>query len=50
MTNLELSQFLGLPINSVTPRVNELVKAGVVVRVDIKFQMTGRTAIVWGIK
>lgn len=27
-TNLEISQFMGIPINSITPRTNELFKLG----------------------
>ena len=27
-TNLELSRYLGIPINSITPRTNELFKKG----------------------
>ena len=51
MCNRELSVFLCWPINSVTPRVNELVKAGFVVPVGRKVDVvTGREVIVWGVR
>ena len=46
-TNLEISNFLGLPINSVTPRTNELVKKGLVVYSRRKLNPTGRPALAW---
>ena len=50
-TNLELSRMLGLPINQITPRTNELVKMGLVVE-DRKrsCDVSGRKAIAWRIK
>jgi predicted transcriptional regulator len=49
-TNKELSVHLGWDINRVTPRVNELVKMGIIAeRERRQCHHTGRTAIVWGI-
>lgn len=51
MSNRELSVFLRWPINSVTPRVNELLKKGCVVPVDRKVDVvTGREVMVWGVR
>ena len=51
MTNLELSKFLGLPINSITGRVNELVNQhNILEEKGLKLQDTGRKAIKWGLK
>ncbi len=50
LTNKELSEFLGWDINRVTPRVNELVKKGLVCEVEKRTCMfTKHTAIAWGI-
>jgi len=50
MTNRELSSALGWPINTVTPRVNELVKLGILQSNGTKFDVqTQRRALVWGI-
>lgn len=47
-TNLELSNFLKLPINSVTPRVFELRKKGIVVESSRRTcTVSGRMAICW---
>ena len=46
-TNLEISNFLGIPINSITPRTNELVKRGLVVYSRKKLNPTGRMALAW---
>lgn len=47
-TNLELSKFLNLPINSITPRVNELVKKGIIkYSYTRKCKVSGRSARVW---
>ena len=48
INNLELSKYLGWPINSVTPRVNELVEMGKVEEAfrDI-YPATGRRTIYW---
>jgi DNA-binding MarR family transcriptional regulator len=46
-TNLQVSRFLGLPINSVTPRVQELRKLGEIQEGEIVIQETGRSAIRW---
>ncbi len=48
-TNLELSRRLGLPINSITPRVNELREMGLVSMDGTTVEVTGRKAIVWSI-
>jgi len=47
-TNLELSKFLGIPINQITPRTNELVKQGYVKEYEKrKCSVSGRNAISW---
>lgn len=47
-TNLEISSFLGWPINQITPRVNELVKKGLVEeRWKRPCHISGRLAIAW---
>ncbi len=49
-TNLELSISLGLPINQVTPRTNELVKSGAVLnKGKRRCGVSGRTVIAWGV-
>jgi DNA-binding MarR family transcriptional regulator len=50
MTNAQMSEFLGWPINTVTPRVGELVKMGVIEAKGVIRGTTGRSAIVWGVK
>lgn len=51
MTNTELSRIIGLPINMITPRTNELVKLGFVKEHSRRpCKITGRRAIVWGTK
>lgn len=48
MTNSELAAYLNWPINTVTPRTNELVKAGKVVEsCKRKCAATNRTVIAW---
>ncbi len=48
MTNSELSEFLGIRINAITPRTNELVKMGLVHEHDRRpCRVTGSKAIVW---
>lgn len=50
MSNRELSKFLRMPINQITPRTNELVNRGVVARHSIKYdKQTERNVIVWGL-
>lgn len=49
MTNLELSEHLNMPINCITPRVNELRKKGLIREKGYKIQKTNRKAILWGI-
>ena len=48
LTNLEMAKRLGIEINTVTPRTNELVKLGLVTE-DCKrvCRISGRTAIAW---
>lgn len=49
-TNLEISIKVFLPINQVTPRTNELVKAGLLEKKRTRpCEISGRIAIVWGI-
>lgn len=49
MTNSEIGEKLGWPINTVTPRTNELVKKKLVREFDRRHcTVTGRQAIVWG--
>lgn len=47
--NYEIAQYLYAPINSITPRTNELVKIGLVQEVDKKVSPTGKKAIYWGV-
>lgn len=47
-TNSELSDFLGWPINTITPRVFELRKLGRLVEMEKRIcSKTGRKAIAW---
>lgn len=47
-SNAELAEFLQWPINTVTPRTNELVKRGLVVEGKRRAcKVTGRTVIAW---
>jgi len=47
-TNLELSQFLGIPINSITPRTNELFKLGRIWNDGKRTcKVSGRMAYTW---
>jgi len=50
MTNLQVSRKLLLPINSITPRTNELVKMGLIEekRRDL-CPISKRKAIFWGV-
>ena len=50
-TNLEISKAMGIPINSVTPRTNELVKLGRIVK-DCKrnCSISGRLSISWKVQ
>jgi len=51
LTNCEIAECLNWPINCVTPRVNELVKAGIVEEKGRKRDAgSGRAAIIWGIR
>ena len=48
LSNMDVSNMLGWPINRVTPRVNELIKKGKLVKVATKVQLqTGRTVQVY---
>lgn len=50
-TNLELSKSLGIPINQITPRTNELVKLGFVAEVEKRqCSVSGKKAISWRVK
>ncbi|MFM7795308.1 MAG: hypothetical protein ACKO7N_00930 [Candidatus Nitrosotenuis sp.] len=50
-TNLEISTFLNIPINQVTPRTNELVKLGLVVECEKRIcSVSHRLAISWRVK
>lgn len=47
-TNTELAEYLNFPINTVTPRVGELRKLGLVRQAGIRTcKITGRTVISW---
>ena len=50
-TNLEISKLMSIPINSVTPRTNELVKMGLLIE-DCKREcsISGRKAISWKVR
>ena len=48
-TNLELSKSLGIPINQITPRTNELVKLGFVAE-KRQCSVSGKKAISWRVK
>lgn len=50
-TDRQMAIFLNLPINSITPRRNELVKKGLVEEKGKRFDLvTNRTVILWGVK
>ena len=50
-TNLELSRLLGIPINQITPRTNELVKLGFITEVEKReCSISGKKAISWRVK
>ena len=50
-TNLEVSRLLGIPINQITPRTNELVKLGLITEVEKRTcGVSGRKAISWRVK
>ena len=47
-TNLEISKMMGIPINCVTPRTNELYKMGKIVKDGKRTcNVSGKTAISW---
>lgn len=47
-TNSEISKFMGIPINAITPRTNELVKAGKVIQgLKRTCKVTGKTVLTW---
>ena len=50
LTNKEIASICKLPINCVTPRTGELVKASLVECKGKKVQSNGRRAMVWGVK
>lgn len=50
MTNLELAYCLHRPINTITPRTNELAKLGVLRDAGVRAcRMSGRSAHIWAI-
>ncbi len=50
-TNAELAEFLQWPINTVTPRTNELVKRRLLIEAKRRAcKVTGRTVIAWTAK
>lgn len=49
-TNQEIAEWLNLPINTITPRTNELVKKRIVVEHSRKIGSSGRWAIRWVIR
>ena len=50
-TNLEVSKMIGVPINCVTPRTNELVKLGLVIEDEKRnCNVSGRKSISWRTK
>lgn len=48
--NLEISDELGLPINSITPRTRELVELGIVEQSMVRRGPNGRQSIYWRVK
>lgn len=47
-TNSEISRFMGIPINAITPRTNELVKAGkVIAGLKRNCNVTGKKVLTW---
>jgi transcription initiation factor IIE alpha subunit len=48
--NLDIADYLELPINSITPRMNELVRDGHVIEVGKRLSRTGRKSIFWTVK
>jgi hypothetical protein len=49
--NYEISVILGLPINSITPRVKELRELGMVVCMGTKLdKVSKRNVMIWGVK
>ena len=48
-SNLEISNFLGLPINVITPRTHELVGYGYVQAAGVKLSQTGKNVMTWKI-
>ena len=50
-TNAEISQFIGLPINTITPRTNELRGKGLVGDAGKRIcKVTGHEAHTWSVK
>lgn len=50
-TNLELSKYLNIPINQITPRTNELVKMGKVTECEKReCSISHRTVYSWRIR
>lgn len=47
ISNKDIGRIINMPINSVTPRTNELVKGGKVCEAGKERGVNGRLAIVW---
>lgn len=45
--NRQVSEYSGIPINVVTPRMNELVKKKIVVEAYQGFDITGKRVMFW---
>jgi len=51
LSNREIANVIGKPINCVTPRVKELRNMGLVVNIGIKFdEYTNRNVMIWKVK
>jgi len=49
-TNREVSYLLNMPINTVTPRTNELVKMGILTMMGKRVcKQGGKMSIIWGV-
>jgi DNA-binding MarR family transcriptional regulator len=50
LSNREISEKLGIPINQITPRTNELVQKGLVYHAGYQEdRLSKRTVMVWGL-
>ena len=51
LSNREIANIIGKPINCVTPRVKELRNMNLVVNIGIKFdKYTNRNVLIWSVK